>query len=316
MNKKYRILSIDGGGMRGIFISYTLMKLEEEFGINIMDHFDMVVGTSSGSLMAANLLLGSTGKEIYEEYFHKKDIFFDQKNKIPDLLKSTFYAQFSPTTLEEEIRKKFGTMTIEDLYIKSNKKHFGLCSSNFTLSRPLIYSPSIFSEIESVKCQASVFEALRSSTAAPLFFEPFIDNVTNDILLDGGLWANNPSMVGINLAISKFKINVNDIELLSFGQVHTEKKTSLPTTIDVLKKPYKNQLSMLFLSILSINQNHQTISSKNLLGEDYFRYSPKVSHDDTSINFVSDEFIKYTKEYWEENKKGLVNFILKKEPRN
>lgn len=307
--KKYRILAFDGGGMRGIFISYALKRLEEEFNINIMDYFDMVVGTSSGSLIASNLLLGSSGKEIYDEYFGDRDIFFSRKKKIQDLVKTTFYAQYEADVLEEELRKKFGNMNINDLYIKSKEKDFAFCSSNFSRSKPLIYAPEKFKEIDSVKSEASVFESLRSSTAAPLFFEPFIDGKTGDILIDGGLWANNPSMVGINLAISKFGLNTNNIEVLSFGQVLTSKKIELPKTIDVLKKPYKNQLSLLFLSILSINQNQQTISAKNLLRDSYFRYSPKEEHDETSINFISEDFINYTKEYWNENKHELVRFI-------
>lgn len=307
--KKYRILSFDGGGMRGVFISYALMKLREEYDINIIDHFDMIIGTSSGSLISSNLLLGETGKGIYEEYFGDRNIFFSKKKKIQDLIKSTFFSQYESTILEEEITKKFGKMTMEDLYLKSNEKDFAFCSSNFTMSKPLIYASKGFEKIDSVKVNSSVFEALRSSVAAPLFFDPFIDEENGDILIDGGLWANNPSMVGVNLAISKYKINIQDIEVLSFGQVYTNKKIELPTTINLVKKPYKNQLSLLFLSILSINQNQQTISAKNLLGNNIFRYSPKECHDDTGINFVSDRFIQYSKEYWEDNKEKLVEFI-------
>lgn len=308
-NKKYRILSIDGGGMRGVFISYALKQLEEEFNINILDYFDMIIGTSSGSLIASNLLLGSSGTEIFDEYFGERNIFFSEKKKIQDLLKSTFYSQYHANILEEEIKRKFKDMSIDDLYKKSHKKDFAFCSSNFTMSRPLIYSPSKFECMDGVKSDATVFEALRSSVAAPLFFDPYIDKKTKDILIDGGLWANNPSMVGVNIAIKKYKKNVSNIEVLSFGQVFTSQKTNLPTTIDLIKKPYKNQLSLLFLSILTINQNHQTITAKNLLGNKYFRYAPLKDHDETGINFISEEFIEYTKEYWEENKLNLVNFI-------
>jgi len=263
MKKKYRILSIDGGGMRGVFISYALKKLEEEFNINILDHFDMIIGTSSGSLIAANLLSGRSSKDTFDEYFGSRNIFFSKKNNISDLLKSTFYAQYSAEPLEEELKKKFKEMSIKDLYKKS-KKDFAFCSSNFSMSSPLIYAPEKFSHIESVESDEKVFDALRSSVAAPLFFEPLINKETKDILFDGGLWANNPSMVGVNLAISKYKINIKKIEVLSFGQVCTFKKIELPNAINVLKKPYKNQLSLLFLSILSINQNQQTITTKNL----------------------------------------------------
>ncbi|RKX65643.1 MAG: hypothetical protein DRP42_04435 [Tenericutes bacterium] len=51
--KKYRILSIDGGGIRGFFVTHALAQLEKDYGIRILDYFDLVVGTSTGSIISS-----------------------------------------------------------------------------------------------------------------------------------------------------------------------------------------------------------------------------------------------------------------------
>ena len=70
MNKQKRILAIDGGGIKGVFPASFLATVEDSIGNNVARYFDLIVGTSTGGIIALGLGLGLSAKEIlafYEE---------------------------------------------------------------------------------------------------------------------------------------------------------------------------------------------------------------------------------------------------------
>ncbi|MDG4778937.1 patatin-like phospholipase family protein [Micromonospora sp. WMMD961] len=66
--QRFQILSLDGGGLRGMFSAAVLARLEEDLGIRVTDHFDLIAGTSTGGIIALGLGLGMTPREILEFY--------------------------------------------------------------------------------------------------------------------------------------------------------------------------------------------------------------------------------------------------------
>jgi predicted acylesterase/phospholipase RssA len=78
---RFQILSLDGGGLRGMYTAAVLARLEEDLGIRIVDHFDLIAGTSTGGIIALGLGLGlgMTPREILEFYTaHGPRIFRDR----------------------------------------------------------------------------------------------------------------------------------------------------------------------------------------------------------------------------------------------
>ena len=67
-SERFQILSLDGGGIKGLFAAAILTKLEEDLNINIIDHFDLIVGTSTGGIIALALGLAIQPKEIVKFY--------------------------------------------------------------------------------------------------------------------------------------------------------------------------------------------------------------------------------------------------------
>ncbi len=312
--KKFRILSIDGGGMKGVFTAFAIMKLEEEYDIKIIDHFDMIVGTSTGALIATAILTNQSGKRIYETYIDENNPTFIEQKSFREQFNSVFYAGYNVGPLEKELKKEFGEITLEDLY-KKTKKTFAFFSTNFTKAQPLIYSSPNLKDInknEMIINKATIFEALRTSTSAPFYFEPYVDKKSNHLLLDGGLWANNPSLAGINLAMAQDRsLKISDIECLSFGQTFTEDiEYKFVKGRELLKNPMKNQLSLLLLSVLTTNQNSQTSQVKYMLGDKLYRYTPEIEQKGVSVSKISTKFMNYSKVYWQQNKESLVKFIL------
>ena len=79
---KKRILTLDGGGIKGAFAASFLQTIEEATGKRIADHFDLIAGTSTGGIIALGLGLGMSTKEITQFYLNDGPRIFDQKNPL------------------------------------------------------------------------------------------------------------------------------------------------------------------------------------------------------------------------------------------
>lgn len=74
---RFQILSLDGGGLRGIFAASALAQLESDFDTKVIDHFDLVSGTSTGGLIALGLAAGQSPQDILDFYVERgRTIFF------------------------------------------------------------------------------------------------------------------------------------------------------------------------------------------------------------------------------------------------
>ena len=71
MNKKFKILSLDGGGIKGFFSAAILSHIECDLSVKIIDYFDMIVGTSTGGIVALALGKGLPAEEILQFYIDK-----------------------------------------------------------------------------------------------------------------------------------------------------------------------------------------------------------------------------------------------------
>ena len=72
----FQILSLDGGGIRSLFSAAVLAHLEKDFEIRITDYFDLIVGTSTGGIIALALGIGMAPREVVHFYVNKgPDIF-------------------------------------------------------------------------------------------------------------------------------------------------------------------------------------------------------------------------------------------------
>ncbi|MBU4342962.1 MAG: patatin-like phospholipase family protein [Candidatus Omnitrophica bacterium] len=94
VNNRFQILALDGGGIKGLFSAAFLAKLEENLSIKVTDHFDLIVWTSTGGIIALGLGLGLSPKELVEFYFKKGPKIF-QKIPIWTSLRNLFFANYS-----------------------------------------------------------------------------------------------------------------------------------------------------------------------------------------------------------------------------
>lgn len=220
--KPYRVLSIDGGGMRGLYTIILLDSLAKRFAqtrnvedLDIGKGFDLIVGTSTGGIIATLLMMGIPTHNIIELYREAgPKIFLDpvpvqnRKGLIPplwkwvrrnwktsvnrtDTLREALYPFLNDTTFSEAYKQRGIALAIPAINMASHK------STVFkTPHNPNNKSDGNYKLID--VCVAGI--------SAPILFPIGIIDDPNDpqdykTFVDGGLWANNPVLVGMAEAL-------------------------------------------------------------------------------------------------------------------
>lgn len=206
------ILSIDGGGIRGAYSAYLLQRIQEECGIDFTKHFDLIAGTSAGSIIAAALATGIKPKAIVDLYDQHGAAIFPQSVWVPAAWRTArklFGSSYSNTVLRQVLVEQFGEKTLSQ-----TDTNLILPATNIGEGVVHVQKSSYDSEFvrdPSVK----IADAVLASCAAPTFFDPH--KVGPYLLADGGLWANNPALVSIVDAKRRLGANIDDVRLLSIG---------------------------------------------------------------------------------------------------
>jgi uncharacterized protein len=200
-----KLLCIDGGGIRGIFAITILQALEEEVGHPVGEIFDVVAGTSTGAIIAASVSLNKNMSEIYESYKHFGGKIFTRQAKV-----GLFKSVYSDRSLRHLLKKAFGEVTLQDI-----TKPLLIPAVDITHGKPFIHR-SNYGHPENEDLSIKLWDAVLSSCSAPVYFPP---NKIGDqyLSIDGGLWANNPSLVGMTEAIHFFNKTMDEINILSIG---------------------------------------------------------------------------------------------------
>lgn len=217
--KEFKILSIDGGGIRGLFPAQYLARIEEETGKKINEYFDLIVGTSTGGIIALGLSIGIPAKEIANIYETQgKEIFKPMKAKrilsyIPMIGKkiskvtSLFKYSYTNETLKGILKIIFKDKKVRDADVM-------LCipSLEHNKAKPKVYKTP-HNEKFFLDGKLEMWKVALATSAAPTYFPPALEDGCK---LDGGMWANNPVLVGITEALHH-GIKSEDIKVLSIG---------------------------------------------------------------------------------------------------
>ncbi len=223
MSKVFKILAIDGGGIKGLYSSTILEHLEKEFDIKTTDYFDMICGTSTGGLISLALSLGISANEISKLYSQKGEKIFPQKMKFAQKFKQYVYrGKYSDKPLENILRDLFGHRTIGE-----SKNLLCIPSYSITDGRNFVIKYDHKDGNLGRDNSMSYVDAALATSAAPTYFPVCQLPYYNDKqLIDGGVWANNPSLVGLIEAISFFvgkNREYDSIEILSISSLKKNK---------------------------------------------------------------------------------------------
>jgi uncharacterized protein len=209
---KFQILSLDGGGIRGLFSAAFLAKLEEDLHIKVEEHFDLIAGTSTGGIIALGLASGLRPAEIVEFYIQHGPQIFDNAGWKGPLrsLQRYFMAPYSPEPLEFALKKVFGERTLAHCH-----KRLVIPASNLDESDVYLFKTPHHERLKR-DWKVPLWQVARSTSAAPTYFRAST-HVGNVRLVDGGVWCNNPTSVAIAEAVSMLDVPLKSIKVFSLG---------------------------------------------------------------------------------------------------
>ena len=216
---RFRILAIDGGGIRGVFPATLLAELERRNtgGRPIGAFFDLIAGTSTGGILALGLAAGLTAAELQDLYVRRGPEIFPRlvagwPGRVLDCLKWPWYlgnARYDRKSLREILSDKLADRTIGDAKVR-------LCIPCFDGRHGEVY---VFKTPHHPDYRTDRFDpmirAALATAAAPVYYRPLVEG--GYTFVDGGVWANNPTLLAIIEALTAFDVDRDRIDVLSLG---------------------------------------------------------------------------------------------------
>ncbi|MFC8936002.1 CBASS cGAMP-activated phospholipase [Rhodococcus sp. NPDC057135] len=271
-----KILSIDGGGIKGVFPAAFLAEIEKTLGKPIVEHFDMIVGTSTGGIIALGLGMGLSAQEIlnfYEE--HGPDIFGG--NRKWKVLRQIGGAKYDPLPLRKALVEVFG-----DRQLGESRTRLVVPSLNLETGEVHVFKTAHHQRFVR-DYREKVVDVAMATAAAPTYF-PTHRLDAGVPLIDGGMWANNPMGPAAVEALGVLGWDAGKISLLSVGCTTAVANN----TADRTKKLGVNYWASRLLNVVMSGQSSSSNGTAQLLlGHDnVHRISPIVDDKRFSLDGV------------------------------
>jgi len=204
-----RILSLDGGGAKGFYTIGVLKGIEGLLGAPLHRHFDLVFGTSTGSIIAALVCLGRPVDEIHALY----------RDHVVKVMGKWF-----PWTKSRALRE-LAEQVFEDTGFDAVQTNIGIVATRWKFETPMIFKTSVDQAhgdqgnfVPGFGCK--IGDAVQASCSAyPFFCRKWIMTADGQKILlgDGGFCANNPTLYAIADATEAFKVPRQHIRIVSIG---------------------------------------------------------------------------------------------------
>ncbi|KAM6136975.1 calcium-independent phospholipase A2-gamma isoform 1-T1 [Pterocles gutturalis] len=274
-----RVLTIDGGGTRGLVALQTLRKLEELTGKPVHQLFDYICGVSTGAILAFMLGLFHIPLDDCEELYRKlgSDVF--KQNVIVGTVKMGWsHAFYDSDIWEKMLKEKMGSNLMIETARNPKCPKVAAVSTIVNRGTPLkAFVFRNYNHFPGVKshymggCQYKLWQAIRASSAAPGYFQEYV--LGNDLHQDGGLLLNNPSALAVHECKCLWP-NVPLQCLISLGTGRYESEGKANVTYTSLKAKLTNVIS----SATDTEEVHAMLDA--LLPPDtYFRFNPLMNED-------------------------------------
>ena len=216
----FRILALDGGGIKGAFTASVLATLEKSLGQPIVDHFDMIAGTSTGGILGIGLGMGLSSEQLLRFYRNRGPVIFPVTSLHQRWWRKAlhcFRPKYSLSVLLRELEAAYFPVNQKKvlgdskcrLVIPAYDAVSGACHVFRTPHHALLKSDEL----------TSAAEVALATAAAPTYFSAakIRNMIANPTYVDGGVWANCPAMAAIVEAICYLNVPLDRIDILSIG---------------------------------------------------------------------------------------------------
>lgn len=266
----FKILSIDGGGIRGIIPAKILALLEEELSRrdmspHICDYFDMICGTSTGGIIAVGLGLGMPASDILKMYIENAEAIFPHntwKSKLCNVLRGkSLYERDALKGLIKDAYEKAAGISPARL----GHSHTRLCIPVYDAHKGAMHVFKTSHHPELIReYQMPAVDVAMSTAAAPVYFDSYNfeyspinggQKMSYSNIVDGGIMANNPTLIGYTEAVQSLKVSVGDLAILSLG-TGTNLLRDLPKTLTAKYWLYEDKRFRLYDLISSAQADY------------------------------------------------------------
>lgn len=262
--RTFKILSIDGGGIKGVYAAELLRQCEVELcgGAPIRSYFDMIAGTSTGGIIALGLSIDLKADDICQFYREDGRRIFPplprtRTGTLWRFLRLLSGPRLQHAELEMALHRRFGDTLLGE--------------ANTRLVIPAFMMPK--TEIAVFKTDhhpdfkndhlTPMWKVARSTSAAPTYLRGFEHTDSGRIFLDGGVWANNPVMVALTDALSTYDLRFEQIQVMSIGSGNAPFTVPRPQALGGLFAWREIIKAAMFLTT-----DNATAQAKLLLGPD------------------------------------------------
>jgi predicted patatin/cPLA2 family phospholipase len=280
----FKILVLDGGGSKGIYTLGILNELELKLGNTLDNHFDLIYGTSTGSIIGSLIALGKPIKEIKKLYIEHIPAIMSQNTR-----------KAKSEALKELADKTFGTATFD-----SFKTDIGIVALNFDTQNPLVFKSNV-SQAHGMKHSfvpgfgCSISDAVQSSCSAyPIFDYKILDTLNQGIIktIDGGFIANNATLFALIDADKAFKVDNHSIRVISVG---TGKFVEKPVKGFLKYLKYFNIVKFIDTVLLSSTNTNVVLTKLIYPHIKLVRLNDTYSEPEYGTNMVEQDLIKLEK---------------------
>jgi patatin-like phospholipase/acyl hydrolase len=263
--------------LKGLFSAQVLAHLEQDLGIRIIDHFDLIAGTSTGGIIALALAIGMRPKEIVEFYSQLGPRIFPQPEK-HRLLRRLRAPRYSQQPLRDALRDVFGDRRLRDAERMLVIPSYDIDNREVHLFRTP-HSSRLVRDLN-----IPMVDVALATTAAPTFLPASVVDSTH--LVDGGIWANNPTMVAVTEAGGELGLDLRSVRVLSLGTTSEVKPISGKLAAGGLVA-WSREIAPLFLDAQVQTAFNQAY---HLLGkDDIVRIDPSVAEGEFQLDLAHPE---------------------------
>lgn len=222
-SSRFQILALDGGGVKAIFTAHVLARLEDDLGVRIVDHFDLIAGTSTGGIIALALGAGLRPAQVVARYEELATAVFPASRRRPWRLAGRLVrATYRQEPLRRALHDVFGDRRLGQssirLVVPSWDAQAGTVHVFKTPHHPRLVRDG----------RIPMVDVALATSAAPTFLPAA--HVDRQRLIDGGVWANNPSPVAVAEAVSLLGVPLEAIRVLNIGT--TDPLADHPASLD------------------------------------------------------------------------------------
>lgn len=260
--KPLRMLSLTGGGYRGLFSATVLVNLCGLAGVKggLETRFEVFAGTSIGALMACALAVGVAPQRVLDAIDADGPAIFEPRplNKLRQLMTG---AAYDSDRLSAAIKASLGSHASRP--IADVEVALVVPAVNWSTGEAVIFMSGPLGAAHASK--ASLHDVCMSSAAAPMFFAPH--RLDGSPMLDGGLVANNPDMLALHEVLRRWPHASDRIEVLSIGTAGAG-ALRLPDEADRGGLAWARKLAQF---MIDVQEATAVTQARRFLGERYLR---------------------------------------------